>query len=59
MTAEDLAGRTKEVSFRDRLYATFHIVGDLVWSYEWYHVVSWLLQRVSAQYARLSQLANG
>lgn len=59
MTAEDLAGPTKEVSFRDSLYATFHIVGDLVWSYEWYHVVSWLLQRVSAQYARLSQLANG
>ncbi|KAH1374277.1 hypothetical protein KXV41_003029 [Aspergillus fumigatus] len=59
VTAEDLAGRTKEVSFRDCLYATFHIVGDLVWSYEWYHVVSWLLQRVSAQYARLSQLANG
>ncbi|KAH1898216.1 hypothetical protein KXV57_009713 [Aspergillus fumigatus] len=59
VTAEDLAGPTKEVSFRDSLYATFHIVGDLVWSYEWYHVVSWLLQRVSAQYARLSQLANG
>ncbi|GIC94412.1 cytochrome P450 [Aspergillus udagawae] len=59
VTAEDLAGRTKEVSFRDCLYATFHIVGDLVWSYEWYHVVSWVLQRVSRQYARLSQLGNG
>jgi cytochrome P450 len=57
--AEDLAGHTKEVPFRDCLYATFHVVGDLVWSYEWYYVVSWIAQRVSAQYASLFQLAKG
>ncbi|KAJ5688655.1 cytochrome p450 [Penicillium macrosclerotiorum] len=57
--AEDLAGHQELVSFRDCLYATFHVVGDLVWAYEWYPFLVRLSGWLSPFYSRLFRLASG
>jgi cytochrome P450 len=57
--AEDLAGTTENVSFRNCLYATFHYVGDLVWSYEWFHTIVRVAGVLSPFYSKLFKLAAG
>ncbi|EEP75422.1 predicted protein [Uncinocarpus reesii 1704] len=59
VTAEDLAGITEDVSFRDCLYATFHLVGDLVWSYDWFSTIITVANTISPVYSRLIKLGTG